>query len=203
MKKESSSSSRKTSKKSSSATERKNRLKHQQSGERAWWMSEDPSEVPEGIEVYPSGGASPQNVSQGQDSVPGSETVSLSVNRIRHIESGERAWWMDSNSNIPEGVQKISIENESNSNSDDLSGSYEKLEIYPGRSIVGGDGCTSVGRTGHQGHEGHTESEMGIEFTTSMSEDLPLGDRISPEGVIFISFFFILRLDINIDIYIF
>lgn len=126
------------------------------------------------------------NLSNGQDS--GSETLPLSVNKIRHIESGEAAWWMDSNSNIPEGIQRINIENES-SNSEDLSGSYEKLEILGSRSIASVGGCnSSKGHTGHQGHEGHTESPMGIEFTTSMSEELPLGDRISPEGVIFILF---------------
>lgn len=172
------SSSPSSRKNSSRMTEKRNRLKHQQSGERAWWMSEDPSEVPEGIEVYPSvAPVSPISVSQdnvdNSESLVESETFSRSVNRIRHVESGEKAWWMDSNSNIPEGIQKISPEIESNSNSDDSSESFEKLEIHGGQLII----CET--------QPAKSVSRFPIEFPAPPLERPPLGDRASPEGVSF------------------
>ncbi|XP_015120760.1 uncharacterized protein LOC107043688 [Diachasma alloeum] len=160
----SSSVSRKNSSRTSS--ERRNRLKHQQSGERAWWLSEDPTDVPEGIEVYPPvATVSPISVSNpsGDNSVSlvEDETHTRSHHRISHVESGERAWWMDSNSNIPDGIQKITPDRETNSNSNDSDESLEKFEILPSQS-------SSISR-------------FPLQFPPPPDE--PLGDRASPEGI--------------------
>ncbi|XP_044020038.1 uncharacterized protein LOC122860330 isoform X4 [Aphidius gifuensis] len=155
-----------------------NKLKHQQSGERAWWMSEDPSDVPEGIEVYsPVEILSPTTSLNNQNTFDDDNQRTTNSNRIRHVESGEKAWWMDNNSDIPEGIDIITHDIESNSNSDS-SESYEKYDIHNtsnSQSII--------------------LSKFPIEFpppppplpttpttTTTTLSDEPLGDRASPEG---------------------
>lgn len=188
-KKESSSGSpisrRSASRSSVKSTERRNRIRHQQSGERAWWMSEDPSDVPEGVEVVsvaPSstGLLTVSNIDDSE-SIAGSETLSRSLNRIRHIESGEKAWWMDSSSNIPDGIVKITPDIESNSNSDS-SESFEKLEILPT------DPSSSVPNQ----QLPRSVSRFPTEFPApamppraELEAEEPLGERASPEGVSF------------------
>ncbi|XP_011298771.1 uncharacterized protein [Fopius arisanus] len=159
------------SRKNSSRTsnERRNRLKHQQSGERAWWLSEDPTDVPEGIEVYPPVAiVSPISVSNpsGDNSVSlvEDETHTRSHRRISHVESGERAWWMDSNSNIPDGIQKITPDRETNSHSDDSDESFDKFDVAQSNS-----------------QQSNSTSRFPIPFSTTQDE--PLGDRASPEGI--------------------
>lgn len=130
-------------------------------------MSDDPENVPEGIEVIPV--ASPD--SQGADRPDGfvdNETLysAKPLNKIRHIESGEKAWWMDSCSNVPDGVVRIPVET-SNSTSDS-SESYEKIDIG-----VNPEPETCVKRS---------LSRFPIEFPPPPPEE-PLGDRASPEGV--------------------
>lgn len=130
-------------------------------------MSDDPENVPEGIEVIPvtTTSGSPR-VSSHADEVDTSQSYGRSINKIRHIESGEKAWWMDSSSNVPEGVVKIPVET-SNSTSDS-SESFERIdigahtepEIYTKRSL----------------------SRFPIEFPPPPPDE-PLGDRASPEGV--------------------
>ncbi|KAK0097923.1 hypothetical protein PV326_012695 [Microctonus aethiopoides] len=158
--------------------DRKNNLKHQQSGERAWWMSEDPDEVPEGIVVYPSV-ASGSPISVSNDGIDNSgcfvenETLSRNVNRIRHVDSGEKPWWMDSNSNIPEGIQKLSPEIvESNSSSDGSSESFDKLDIRSTLPVV----TSNIQPV-------RSISRFPIEFPAPPTDKPPLGDRASPEGV--------------------
>ncbi|XP_032666283.1 dentin sialophosphoprotein-like isoform X2 [Odontomachus brunneus] len=163
----SSTSRRGSSRGSFRSADRRNRIRHQQSGERAWWMSDDPENVPEGVEVIPV--ASPD--SQGADMPDGfvdNETLysAKPLNKIRHIESGEKAWWMDSCSNVPDGVVRIPVET-SNSTSDS-SESYEKIDIG-----VNPEPETCVKRS---------LSRFPIEFPPPPPEE-PLGDRASPEGV--------------------
>ncbi|XP_076647366.1 formin homology 2 domain containing isoform X5 [Halictus rubicundus] len=152
---------------STRSSERRNRIRHQQSGERAWWMSDDPENVPEGIEVIPvtTTSVSPR-VSSQADEVDTSQPYGRSINKIRHIESGEKAWWMDSSSNVPEGVVKIPVET-SNSTSDS-SESFERIDIGA-----------------HPEPETYTKrslSRFPIEFPPPPPDE-PLGDRASPEGV--------------------
>ncbi|KZC14194.1 FH1/FH2 domain-containing protein 3, partial [Dufourea novaeangliae] len=152
---------------STRSSDRRNRIRHQQSGERAWWMSDDPENVPEGIEVIPmtTTNISP-NVTRRNDEIDASQSYGRAANKIRHIESGEKAWWMDSLSNVPEGVVKIPVET-SNSTSDS-SESFERIDIgvnpepemYTKRSL----------------------SRFPIEFPPPPPDE-PLGDRASPEGV--------------------
>nr|XP_012229002.1 PREDICTED: uncharacterized protein LOC105676030 isoform X4 [Linepithema humile] len=146
---------------------RRNRIRHQQSGERAWWMSDDPEKVPEGIEVIPvtSPVASIDCVDK-PDLVDNDLYSSKPLKKIRHIESGEKAWWMDSSSNIPDGVVRIPAET-SNSTSDS-SESYEKIDIGVNREP---ETCVKNGL-----------SRFPIEFPPPPPEE-PLGDRASPEGV--------------------
>ncbi|XP_063982677.1 uncharacterized protein Fhos isoform X2 [Diachasmimorpha longicaudata] len=156
---------------SRTSSERRNRLKHQQSGERAWWLSEDPTDVPEGIEVYPPVAiVSPISVSKssGDNSVSlvEDETHTRSHHRISHVESGERAWWMDSNSNIPDGIQKITPDRETNSNSDDSDESLEKFDILQSHSVD---------------TQSRSISTFPLQFPPPPNE--PLGDRASPEGI--------------------
>lgn len=145
------------------SVDRRNRIRHQQSGERAWWMSDDPDNVPEGIEVIPVVPADSQSTDNPVDNE--SPYSSKPLKKIRHIESGEKAWWMDSSSNVPDGVVRIPVEI-SNSTSDS-SESYEKIDIG-----VNPEPETYVKRS---------LSRFPIEFPPPPSE--PLGDRASPEGV--------------------
>ncbi|XP_076388256.1 uncharacterized protein LOC100879222 isoform X1 [Megachile rotundata] len=157
---------RESSRSSTRSSDKRSRIKHQQSGERAWWMSDDPDNVPEGIEVIPVATDSARNTSDYTDEVDDSQSFGRIFNKVRHIESGEKPWWMDSSSNVPDGVVKIPVET-SNSTSDS-SESFERIdigvnpepEIYTKRSL----------------------SRFPIEFPPPPPDE-PLGDRASPEGV--------------------
>ncbi|XP_011877350.1 PREDICTED: flocculation protein FLO11-like isoform X2 [Vollenhovia emeryi] len=141
----------------------RNRIRHQQSGERAWWMSDDPENVPEGIEVIPVGPADSQSTENPVDNE--SFYSSKPLKKIRHIESGEKAWWMDSSSNVPDGVVRIPVEIPNSTS--DSSESYEKIDIG-----INPEPETCVKRS---------LSRFPIEFPPPPSE--PLGDRASPEGI--------------------
>ncbi|KYN11256.1 hypothetical protein ALC57_16613, partial [Trachymyrmex cornetzi] len=145
------------------SADRRNRIRHQQSGERAWWMSDDPENVPEGIEVIP---VAPVD-SQSTDNPVINESIysSKPLKKIRHIESGEKAWWMDSSSNVPDGVVRIPVEIPNSTS--DSSESYEKIDIG-----INPEPETCVKRN---------LSRFPIQFPPPPSE--PLGDRASPEGV--------------------
>ncbi|XP_014470873.1 PREDICTED: dentin sialophosphoprotein-like [Dinoponera quadriceps] len=149
------------------SADRRNRIRHQQSGERAWWMSDDPENVPEGVEVIPVASPDSQSADKPDGSVDNETLYSAKpLNKIRHIESGEKAWWMDSCSNVPDGVVRIPMET-SNSTSDS-SESYEKIDIG-----VNLEPQACVKRS---------LSRFPIEFPPPPPEE-PLGDRASPEGV--------------------
>ncbi|XP_034196243.2 uncharacterized protein LOC117611903 [Osmia lignaria lignaria] len=157
---------RESSRSSTRSSDKRSRIKHQQSGERAWWMSNDPDNVPEGIEVIPITTDTAENINDYPDEVDDSQSYGRMFNKIRHIESGEKPWWMDSSSKVPDGVVKIPVET-SNSTSDS-SESFERIdigvnpepEIYTKRSL----------------------SRFPIEFPPPPPDE-PLGDRASPEGV--------------------
>ena len=159
-------SKRESSCSSTRSNERRNRLRHQQSGEQPWWMNDNPENVPEGVEVFPVAATPTQNSNSYNDEVDDSQSYSRCTSNVRHIESGEKPWWMDSSSNVPDGVVKIPVET-SNSTSDS-SESFERIDIgvnpepemYAKRSL----------------------SRFPIEFPPPPPDE-PLGDRASPEGV--------------------
>lgn len=130
-------------------------------------MSDDPENIPEGIEVIPV--ASPdssRNVDKSDGFVDNESLHSTKpLKKIRHIKSGEKAWWMDSSSNVPDGVVRIPAET-SNSTSDS-SESYERIDI----------GVNPEPETAKR-----SLSRFPIEFPPPPPEE-PLGDRASPEGV--------------------
>ena len=176
---------RSTSRCSGRSAERRNRIRHQQSGERAWWMSDDPSDVPEGVEVIsvaPSSTGIQLTVTTSIDDTDSHgerENLARSLNRIRHVESGEKAWWMKSNSNIPEGIEKITPDIESNSNSDS-SESFEKLEIRSNdqsSSMLNSEIPRGVSRFPIEFAATLESSAVGMDI------EEPLGERASPEGV--------------------
>ncbi|XP_043278309.1 uncharacterized protein Fhos isoform X2 [Venturia canescens] len=172
---------RSTSRCSTRSSDFRNRIKHQQSGERAWWLSEDPSDVPEGVEIFPAEPTSNSTSNDNSGSLAPSETLSRTLNGIRHIESGERAWWMDSNSNIPEGIVKITPDIDSNSNSDS-SESFEKHEILSNDRISSYQRKSEISSSlSRFPLEFNAPSNSSLDRTINNEE--PLGERASPEGV--------------------
>ncbi|KOC69672.1 hypothetical protein WH47_07859 [Habropoda laboriosa] len=158
---------RESSRCSTRSSDRRNRIRHQQSGERAWWMSDNPENVPDGVEVIPVATTPPQNLSNYNDEVEDGQTYrGRVINKVRHVESGEKAWWMDSSSNVPDGVVKIPVET-SNSTSDS-SESFERIDI----------GVNPEPET----YAKRSLSRFPIEFPPPPPDE-PLGDRASPEGV--------------------
>ncbi|XP_037866584.1 uncharacterized protein LOC101739187 [Bombyx mori] len=80
---------------------------------------------------------------------------SFPLRRIRHIESGERPWWLSSDKNIPEGIEKLPTpppQQESDSSDS------EEVQVYIPPSHV-------------------------PPFPLHLPDDEPLGDRRSPEGL--------------------
>lgn len=75
------------------------------------------------------------------------------LRRIRHIESGERPWWLSSSKNIPEGIEKLPTPPPEDSESSD-----EEVEVYVPMSQV-------------------------PPFPLQLPDNEPLGDRRSPEGL--------------------
>ncbi|KAJ0184066.1 hypothetical protein K1T71_000489 [Dendrolimus kikuchii] len=75
------------------------------------------------------------------------------LRRIRHIESGERPWWLSSSKNIPEGIEKLPTPPPEDSESSD-----EEVEVYIPTSHI-------------------------PPFPLHLPDDEPLGDRRSPEGL--------------------
>lgn len=88
-------------------------MKHVGSGEKAWWLDEN-AQAPEGVEVF----REPPTDSKDEDEdsnkikpkksfwIGSSENDSveepefLKKYKIRHIDSGERAWWLSSSENL-------------------------------------------------------------------------------------------------------
>lgn len=104
----------------------------------------------------------PLSKSASQLSKSGSQSLSKSgsdrnfpTRRIRHIESGERPWWLSSNQNIPEGIEKLPTpppQDESDSSDS------EEVQVYSIPAHI-------------------------PPFPLHLPDDEPLGDRRSPEGL--------------------
>jgi hypothetical protein len=79
------------------------KIRHQESGELPWWLNNDTSHS----EV------TQRNVSHSDSAVNEPEQKEENSNRMNfpykltHQESGEKAWWLSSTGDIPEGVQRF------------------------------------------------------------------------------------------------
>jgi hypothetical protein len=79
------------------------KIRHQDSGELPWWLSNDTSNSE----------AKQRNVSHSNSAVKKPEQKEEESNsrnfpyKLRHQESGEKAWWLSSTGDIPEGVQRF------------------------------------------------------------------------------------------------
>ncbi|KRT82792.1 hypothetical protein AMK59_3793, partial [Oryctes borbonicus] len=92
-------------------------MKHVDSGEKAWWLDEN-VQPPEGVDVYQQPYVNNEEESYGSNKANASKTfwIGSSENdskndsveepeflkkyKIRHIDSGERAWWLSSSENL-------------------------------------------------------------------------------------------------------
>ncbi|XP_068083718.1 FH1/FH2 domain-containing protein 3 [Anabrus simplex] len=109
---------------------KKNRIRHIESGERAWWLDKN-SDVPEGILRIQSN-KSIAKLAEAVAELQKSDSKSRLRNQLKKQESGERAWWLDSNANIPEGIQKIM----SNSSLNQTTDSDSEKKKLPGLNKV-------------------------------------------------------------------
>lgn len=85
----------------------------------------------------------------------GSDQRNFQLRRIRHIESGERPWWLSSDKNIPEGIEKLPTPPPQ---PDSDSSDSEEVQVYIPTSQI-------------------------PPFPLHLPDDEPLGDRRSPEGL--------------------
>lgn len=119
------------------------KIRHNDSGEQKdWWLTSNESSV--------------NNNQQDTQSLSKSGSKgSFPLKRIRHVESGERPWWLCSNKNIPEGIEILpppSPQEESESSDS------EEVQVYSIPSHV-------------------------PPFPLHLPDAEPLGDRRSPEGL--------------------
>nr|XP_015834225.1 PREDICTED: FH1/FH2 domain-containing protein 3 isoform X3 [Tribolium castaneum] len=131
-------------------------LRNIDSGEIPWWLDKN-AEVPEGVQTYPE--ESPQKIFRlgSTDTEPSSNIMDADYqerHKIRHIDSGERSWWLSSAENIPEMVQ-----------------AQEKSEKpkYAIRHQESGEKAWWLQSNSHSEEFDQTQA--------------PLGDRASPEGL--------------------
>ncbi|RVE47410.1 hypothetical protein evm_007920 [Chilo suppressalis] len=93
--------------------------------------------------------------SQNNLTKSGSDQKSFPLKRIRHVESGERPWWLSSDKNIPEGIEKLPTPPPQD---DSDSSDSEEVQVYVPPSHI-------------------------PPFPLHLPDDEPLGDRRSPEGL--------------------
>ncbi|XP_014366479.2 uncharacterized protein LOC106717236 isoform X2 [Papilio machaon] len=103
-----------------------------------------------------SGSCSHLNLADNQNSLSrsNSDIRNFPLRRIRHVESGERPWWLCSDKNIPEGIEKLpppAPEHESDSSDSEDGHLYMATDLPP--------------------------------FPLHLPDDEPLGVRKSPEGL--------------------
>lgn len=157
-------------------------IKHVQSGEQPWWLQDNPTEVPEGVQVY-------QEVQKP---------------KIKPVESGEAPWWLNENSTPPEGVQtypnwtepnKPEVRRNDSGNStwwldSDKSNSErqpECLDTHKLRHIDSGEREWWI--NDDEASKDDPKPKYTIRHQESgerawwMQDQEPLGDRASPEGL--------------------
>ncbi|XP_022122334.1 uncharacterized protein LOC110998154 isoform X2 [Pieris rapae] len=120
-----------------------NKLHNNKSGEqRDWWHANNENKNNTDYE---------ENIKLNRS---GSDQRIFALRRIRHIESGERPWWLSSDKNIPEGIEQLPTpppQEESESSDSD------EVEVYIPSSQI-------------------------PRFPLNLPDE-PLGDRRSPEGL--------------------
>jgi hypothetical protein len=79
------------------------RIRHQESGELPWWLSKNTSQS-DGIQRVKSS----QFVNKIQATEQEEETSNRSFPyKLRHQDSGEKAWWLSSRGDVPEGIKRL------------------------------------------------------------------------------------------------
>lgn len=86
------------------AEKKTNRIRHQESGELPWWLSNDTShsDVTQRNKISPSESA--VNEPEQKEEESNNRTFPY---KLRHQESGEKAWWLSSRGDVPEGVKRF------------------------------------------------------------------------------------------------
>ncbi|XP_018575377.1 dentin sialophosphoprotein-like, partial [Anoplophora glabripennis] len=164
-------------------------IKHVESGEIPWWLDEN-AEIPEGVQTYPNWVREDGTTEDGRiiykirkndsgdtswwlsnsDKTDSNQTKPSNImdseyldkHKIRHIDSGERSWWLNSSENISEMVQATE-------------GSNQNQAKY---AIRHQDSNEKAWWLQQNTSEQNRDSEY--EFD---QEQVPLGDRASPEGL--------------------
>lgn len=121
------------------------KVRHIESGDKKdWWLTSNENSL---------NSSKPEN--QNSISKSGSDQRSFPLRRIRHVESGERPWWLSSDKNIPEGIEKLPTPPPQD---DSDSSDSEEVQVYVPPSQI-------------------------PPFPLNLPDDEPLGARRSPEGL--------------------
>lgn len=168
----------------------KNRLRHIDSGELPWWMTENEDTVVDDITLnqsesengfsMPDGNSNSASLIQDNRSIWFDDTNTEKLDttdsskptyRISHIRSGERAWWMSS----PDNTNELETHNET-----DKSESYRNFafKIRRFESEERDWWCSDDGNA--------VETEEISKITKNadfIDNKMPIGDRASPEGL--------------------
>ncbi|CAH2104040.1 unnamed protein product [Euphydryas editha] len=108
-------------------------IRHIESGERAWWLESD-SDKKQGLRQE----LSTENKDENQTSIQWSTSGKTDMKRSMKLNSfadDEKPWWLDSNANIPEGIERLTPPRKSSSDSD----KSEKFNFFKMRHIESGD----------------------------------------------------------------
>lgn len=185
--------------KKSDVVNQKNILRRVESGERPWWLDEN-AQVPEGIIVY----ATEEEINALRNSPKKFEEQKKI---LRRVESGDKPWWLDENGEVPEGVQIYSVLNKPQ---EENIMTQEYLQKHKIRHIDSGERawwlCSNENipelvnkkeeiKSGHKiSHQRSGEKAWWLGDSKENSRDtsgsdtegeneIPLGDRASPEGL--------------------
>lgn len=149
----------------SRSEERKYRITHIKSGERAWWLDDDTEEsVNDILEA-----AETNNNNSNSNDAGARYTF-----KIKKIESGERAWWLCEDNDST----NIDINNENDllpSNNEDIDG--EDIDFWANiNESLETDKKDKSRRTNDRLHSASRHYDINANY-------IPLGDRASPEGL--------------------
>lgn len=130
------------------------KVRHIESGDKKdWWATSNENST--NSKTEPPNTLSKSSSNHNSLSKSNSNQLSFPLRRIRHVESGERPWWLSSNKNIPEGIEKLPTpppqDDSDSSDSDEVQVYVPSAQIPP--------------------------------FPLHLPDDEPLGDRRSPEGL--------------------
>lgn len=108
-------------------------IRHIESGERAWWLESDSDKKQEQRQES-SNEHKVENESSIQWNTPGTTGIKRPV-KVNSFADDEKPWWLDSNANIPEGIERLTPPRKSSSDSD----KSEKFNIFKMRHNESGD----------------------------------------------------------------